>query len=603
MSGQATIRVRVLPSAVIDRIAAGEVVERPASVVKELVENSLDAGAGQIGVHLKGGGLEEIRVVDDGRGMDSEDACTALLRHATSKIESDADLETVSTLGFRGEALPSIASVSDLYIETGRGLDEEGSRVELVDGLPAARSAPPRKGTLVVVRGLFSAVPARRKFLKTPRTEVSRANEAVLKAALSRPEVAFKVEHDGRPLLDAPAAAGLAERAGQVLGKGTGGRLFALRRDGPVAVSGLLAPPDSATSAASRLHVLLNGRPISAGALLAAVRQGYGTLLERGRTPPGVVCLEVDPVLVDVNVHPTKAEVRFADPGAVFRAVLEAVRRAVAETPWMRPGGDRGEPEPARRIPPGPGRLRPWERGRAPEGQLGLRLPQGHVDGAANARGDTHGGTPAIDREGPNTSPDTDPSSFAALRYLGQVARLFLVLDDGAGLVLIDQHAAHERVLYDEVRRAAAGSGLAIQPLLFPDVFPATPAEVRLAETNQEELLRYGLEVEAAGPESLAVRGVPGLLRKADYPDLVRQVLADFEGSGGSPTVEARIDRVHATIACHAAVRAGDAMSPEEVRALLAAMDRTELGAYCPHGRPVVARIGHGELARLFDRG
>ncbi len=566
--------IRVLDDEVIDRIAAGEVVEHPAAVVKELVENALDAGARSVHVRLLGGGLTEIRVLDDGRGIPAEEAPMALLRHATSKIESDADLTAVRSLGFRGEALPSIASVSTFWLETGTGPDAPATRVSLGPSGPVAQPAAPRRGTLVVVGSLFHCVPARRKFLKSPRAELQRAHRAVLRAALTRPDVAFTLEADGRSRLKLPAARSLEERARAVFGRGLGERLFPVRLDGHIRVRGLLGPPSDANSNPRRLHVVLNGRPIQESSLLAAVRQAYGPLLGRGLTPPGLLSLEVDPQEVDVNVHPAKSEVRFSEPAAVFRAVLQAVRAAVQDTPWM---GPRAVEEPALASPApvrpgtGLGAPRPWQPAREPRVQ-------------------------------PPLAPAPALGTFAALRYLGQVARLFLLCDDGTRLVVIDQHAAHERVLFDQIRAQREAGGLEVQPLLFPDLLGATPEEVELCAAHRAELLAFGLDAEPSGADSIALRGVPALVRHADFGDLVRKVLGELDQGASSPSAEHRLRRADATVACHAAVRAGDHLREEEVRALLADMDRTELATHCPHGRPVVAWLDYDKLAHLFDR-
>ena len=605
--------VQILPDRVVDRIAAGEVVERPASVVKELVENALDAGSDKVHVSLLGGGLSEIRILDNGRGMEANDAQTALLRHATSKIRSDDDLQEIRSLGFRGEALPSIASVSQFFMETGMGLDSPGCRAELGAQGPVVEEAPPRKGTLVVVRNLFDNVPARRKFLKTERTELGRVQNVLFHAALSRPDVSFRLEHEGRKILDAPGGTDLRKRAGHVLGRALSKRLFPIEAEGPIKIRGLLGPPSDAISNTKRLHVVLNGRPIRDPSIIAAVRQSYGPLLAKGKTPPGILWMEMDPRLVDVNVHPAKTEVRFAAPGDIYRAVLYAVRAAVAETPWMNPELEQSRPTIQNQIPQETPQatkpvLRPWQRYSASEDQekLALREPE-PINPSPDAfiqRGpleppnEGHA-PPSIIEQAESHSVE---GSYSQLRYLGQAARLFLICDDGTQLVIIDQHAAHERVLYEDFRLRLGRAEAIVQPLLFPETMPATPAEVQLAEEHREQLLSYGLDIEAGGPESLVIRGVPHVLRRAEFAKLVRQILADLEVGSDSPSAEHKFGLVHATMACHAAVRAGDVLSAEEVKALLVSMDRVDLGSYCPHGRPVVARLDYDAIAHLFER-
>lgn len=544
-------RVQLLADEVIDRIAAGEVVERPASVVKELLENALDAAATHVGVYLRGGGLTEIRVVDDGRGMDAADAATALLRHATSKIRTDADLAGVQSLGFRGEALPSIASVSDFHLLTGVGLDDAGCRAALDGGRPVVQEAPPRRGTVVVVRDLFGKVPARRKFLKAPRTEVRRAHLAVQRAAMARPDVGFTVEHDGRRLFHAPSGESRAARARRILGRRVAETLAAVgpAGDDRLSIEGFVAPAAEAAGGADRLHLVLDGRPVRDGGLVAAVRQAYGPDLPRGRTPAGVLWLQASPGEVDVNVHPAKTEVRFADPRATFRVVLGAVRRALA--PRL-PGAEASGA-------PAPTTPRPWEQ------MLTARSP--HATDAGE--GQT---TPARTLDPASVRPPVAPPSTVAAASEGplhvvQVGQRFLVAARPDGLRLFDRAEAHAQVLAAGLRAALEQGPLPPAPLLFPEPFEASTEEMEACRLHAALLTRYGFEVDEGGPRALVVRACPRSLRHAPLPALIRAILrvAPGDGADEGPAIDA--------LARAAAARPGDPMEDDDARRILAAVE------------------------------
>jgi len=632
-------RVAVLPDQVIDQIAAGEVVERPASVVKELVDNALDAGARAITIDVEGGGRRLIRVVDDGVGMDADDARLALARHATSKLRAVDDLTTITTLGFRGEALPSIASVSRLVLTT-RTRDSDAAIAVTVDNgaivATAAAGAPP--GTSVVVRDLLATVPARLKFLRGETTEAAHVTETVMRLAMAHPEVAFRLHHNGRAALEVPAQPAAA-RVRAVLGARLADRLHEVAHvEGGVAVRAFLAAPELAQSTARGVHLFAGRRWVRDRGLLQAVAMGYGELVPRGRYPVAAVFVDVPGADIDVNVHPQKLEVRFSDPGLVTTAVRHAVRNGVAAAPWLTESAGRAAVQMqaiAGTAPPGWTGPRPQRAddlaGRYAADTMRALFPAGGLGRAPSQQGALALGreagprwpapppraTPASPRPAPATSTaspaaaappadepdavDAPPAYFAALRYLGQIDRTYLVCEGDGELVLLDQHAAHERVAFQRLKDRAEHGEVAVQRLLFPSVIELPPAEAALCAEHGAVLAKVGFEVEPFGGAAIAVKAVPAGLRE-DATSVLRELLGELAERGGSRALTERLDHVLATVACHSVVRAGDALSTDEVVALLAQMDGIDFRAHCPHGRPVLLRIGTSEIARRFGR-
>jgi DNA mismatch repair protein MutL len=588
-------RIQTLPADLANQIAAGEVVERPASVVKELVENALDAGATRIKVELERGGATLIRVTDDGWGMDEEDAVLALQRHATSKIRHKDDLFALTTFGFRGEALPSIASVSKLRLSTRARGAGEGVEV-LLEGGGVARPRPTgaAEGTSIEVRDLFFNVPARRKFLKSTGTEAAHVSEAVLLAALARPEVSFFLVRDGRTAREWLRAASRRERAAQAFD--TNERLEpCLGSAGPMQVEAHLAPPERARAGAGGLHLLVNGRPVRDRTLARAVAQAYGSVLEPGRYPIGVVYVDVPAADVDVNVHPQKAEVRFADARALLDAVTRELHRVLARAfsvpalgptrAWM---GSSGVRVPAASF----GALSveaggdPWKLA-LPDEPAQASLAEGVALAAPDA------GTEPILFEG--------AGFYASLEFLAQVRATFLVCSGSDGLYILDQHAAAERVTFNRLRKAFAARSIATQRLLIPDVIEMLPTEVALLEERAEDVAGLGIEVRAVGSSAVAVHSVPALLARARPERIVRDLVAELGRADRRPFGDAA-DLVLATMACHGSIRAGDIVSRAEAGALLRALDDIDFAGHCPHGRPVVTRIGYDELERRVGR-
>jgi DNA mismatch repair protein MutL len=590
-------RVHRLPADLANQIAAGEVVERPASVVKELVENALDAGATRVRIEIEQGGLARIRITDDGDGMAPEDAGLALERHATSKIARFEDLSTIGTFGFRGEALPSIASVSCLTLVTRLRGDSEGTEITIEGGGAArARPAGAAVGTTIDVRDLFFNVPARRKFLKSVQTESAHIGEVVLLAALARHDVTFVLVRDGRVAREYLRAKTRRDRVMQALGEDRLEQCSGER--GPLRLEAHLAPPERARSGAVALHVFVNGRPVKDRQIARAVAQSYGSVLEPGRFPIGAVYIDIPPEMVDVNVHPQKAEVRFTDARALFDAVTRELYAATSRVfaipalgpptrPWLRPTG--GAPAVTTMSAPPPG--------------IPIGLPAYGDDPLPVSEAAPmlliSEPLPSYADRGESLFP---PSAFyGRLRLIGQVKATYLVCEGDDSVYLLDQHAAAERVTFDRLKKGFASRAIASQQLLVPEVVRLAPTEVALLEELESEVLALGLEIRALGTTAVAVHAVPSLLARATPERLVKDLVAELGREATRPFADAA-DLVLATMACHGSVRAGDVLSPEEARALLVALDTVDFSGHCPHGRPVVTRLPFAELERRVGR-
>jgi DNA mismatch repair protein MutL len=581
-----------LSSDLANKIAAGEVVERPASVVKELLENALDAEATRVKVEIDLGGLTRIRVSDDGIGMSLADLTLSIERHATSKIATVDDLARIGTYGFRGEALPSIASVAKVTLTSrARGADEATELA--IDGGSAARTRPvgASSGTSVEVKDLFFNVPARRKFLKSTATESAHVGEAVLLAALARPDVTFTLCRDGKVAREHLRASSRGERVRDVIQESRLEECAGER--GPMRLEAHLAPPERARAGAVGLHLFVNGRPVKDRLLARAVANAYGSVLEPGRYPAGVLYLDLPFELVDVNVHPQKAEVRFADGRAVFDAVTRELARALAR---------------AFSIPEtGPG-ARPWFMSPRPASPIPVPVPGSIAEPAHRApdpdASPTYGETTTLHlplADGAVADLFGRPSFYASLRVLGQAAGMFLVCEGADGLYVLDQHAAAERVTFERLRASFREHRIASQRLLVPEVIVLSPDEHALLEEHAEEALRLGVEVRLLSGSSVAVHAVPRLLARASPERLVRDLVAELGRASKRPFNDAA-DLVLATMACHGSIRAGDAVSPEEASALLLALDAVDFAGHCPHGRPVVMRLPFAELERRVGR-
>ncbi len=582
--------IRRLPPELINRIAAGEVVERPASALKELVENSLDAGATEVAVRLHAGGLELIEVADDGSGMNTDEMRLALERHATSKLPSDA-IDRVTSFGFRGEALPSIASVSRLTLESRArgGVNKEGGgwRIAIDHGErmgegPAA--LPP--GTRIRVEGLFEKVPARRKFLRSPRAEYAACLDAVKRLAMARSDVGFTLDHDGRRILTLQPAqppARVAELLSHELDRhGIG---IDCVREGS-RLTGVISLPTFNRGVADQQYLFVNSRPVKDRLLVGALRAAYRDLIARDRHPIAALFVEVPLDEVDVNVHPAKTEVRFRDPSAVRGLIIGALRHALDEesqrsaarsqaaAPVMWTSSDSYARDLERERPPDAG-VREEQQSFIPVSFV----PQGRAE----------------------TAVDPVPSYPLGVAR-GQVAATYIVAEAEDGLVIVDQHAAHERLVLERMRAARQGGAVARQALLIPEVVELDEPDCDRLEGAAAELADMGLDVERFGPTAMLVRAVPAALGKTDPSGLLLDLAGEIAELGGPLSLRDKLDHVAATIACHGSVRAGRVLSVAEMNALLREMEVTPRSGQCNHGRPTWVKLGHAEIERLFGR-
>ena len=588
--------IRQLPDTLINQIAAGEVVERPASVVKELVENALDAGARRIDIDLEEGGVRLIRIRDDGGGIGPEELPLAVSRHATSKIASIDDLEAVATLGFRGEALPSVASVSRFRLASrprdaahGAELRIEGGRIGEV--VPQAHP----HGTTVEVRDLFYNVPARRKFLRAERTELSHIEEWLRSLALARPDVELRVTHNGKPSRrwkgegDLLSEVRLHEALGEEFARN------ALRVDHAGAglrLHGWIAQPAYNRASTDQQYLYVNGRSVRDRNVAHAVRQAYSDVLFHGRHPAYVLFLELDPRGVDVNVHPAKHEVRFRESRLVHDFVYRSLHAALAETR----AGATAAPMPSLAaanearwsMPPPQQQAIGLRVGDAPAAYAALYAPR---DGALPPTAQ-----PAMPQDAPGGMP---PLGYAVAQLHG----IYILAENADGLVVVDMHAAHERIGYEKLKAAHDGAGLRTQPLLVPASLAVSEREADVAEREAGTLARLGFEVQRSGPQSLLLRSVPALLAHGDVEALLRDVLADLREHGSTRRVDDTRDALLATMACHGAVRANRRLTLPEMNALLREMEATERSGQCNHGRPTWTRFSLAEMDRWFLRG
>jgi DNA mismatch repair protein MutL len=589
-------RVRVLPAAVAARIAAGEVVERPASVVKELVENALDAGARRVTVELEDGGLGLIRVADDGCGMVEADAVLAFTRHATSKLQTIEDLDRLATLGFRGEALPSIAAVAAVELTTRVRDAVAAVYVRTADGRVAeVRAAGAPAGTTVTVRGLFAPVPARRKFLKSVATEVGHVADLMARQALARVDVHLRVLHQGREVAAYRPVATLEERVRQVFGaeRARGGRPFAEERLG-MRVEGFAFSPQASFASSRYLQTFVNGRAARDRGLQHAVVHGYGSLIPRGRWPGAVVCLTVPPADVDVNVHPAKHEVRFRVARVVHDTVAATIRSAVApvarESAAVRENGVAEALE--RYVASAPSRGATLLGGaHAHPAAPFARVPGGFVPAST--------APPVADTIRPAP---VSAGRYADLRFVGQVFRGYLVCEGRDRLVLIDQHAAHERLAFDALSAQYRRGGVERQTLLLPLTVELGAGRSETLAAAAADLLGLGFEVEPFGDATVLVRSVPALLGSADPRLLIEDLAESLEEVDARHAASGVAEAILARVACHSVVRVGRTLQPAEVQALLADLDTHAHGGSCAHGRPVSVEFSRAQVERMFGR-
>ena len=648
--------ILVLPDVLVNQIAAGEVVERPSSVVKELVENALDAGASHISVEIEGGGKTRIRVLDNGVGMSASGAELALQRHATSKLRAVEDLFGLGTFGFRGEALPSIASVSKMTLTTRERGDGAiaANQIRIEGGTIVERcevGAP--VGTCIEVADLLYNVPARRKFLKGEATETSHITDVVSKLALANPAVHMRLKNRSRTTLNAPGHTNYEDRVHAVMGTRLGARVEQVRGEyGGVSVQAFLGEPDLAQSTTRGLQIFVGKRPIRDRGILHAIMQGYNERIPRGRYPVAVVLIDTPKADVDVNVHPQKLEVRFSDPQLVYAAVRQVVRQGVGDASWnatktaneaeggqMRviasktPPGLRGDmPQEASALAKSYARehaklMLPWGRKSQGEPTPAPRPHEGRSKGArpidegvstvsANASSSTSSNAAefkSVGGEMPlptiakgSEAPERGSEFFGSLRYLGQLDRTYLLCEADGELVMLDQHAAHERVELDKLLSRYREGTMPVQTLLFPQTIALDAKQATAAEAHGEQLAALGFELDdfgdGGGTLTYALKAVPSGLRNADPETVLRSVLDELVRTGQGRAIDEIAENLLATVACHSVVRAGDTLGAQEVQSLLVAMDSVDFRGAAPHGRPVLLRISISEIARRFGR-
>ena len=585
-------RILTLPELLVNQIAAGEVIDRPAAALKELMENSLDAGARSVAVELAEGGVRRMRVVDDGGGIAADDLPLAVARFATSKIATLEDLERAATLGFRGEALASIGAVARLAIvsreQSGRHAWKIACEAGIVSGLEPAALA---SGTAIDVEDLYFNTPARRKFLKSEATEFARCEEAFARIALSRPEVAFSLAHNGRRISALPPDTPRA-RAARLAGEGFADSAVAVDAQGArLRLTGLAAAPGFTRPARDTQFLFVNGRHVRDKVVLHAIREAYADVLHHDRHPAYVLFLDIDPALVDVNVHPAKSEVRFRDSGAVHQFVFHALSKALALTPG-KPGTDPGR-TPVFAEPGKPG----TDPGRTPVFQPSLAVGQPAAAYAALFEA-------ALADERGAQAIAAAPAEAPMLGYaVAQLHGIYVLAQNATGLVVVDMHAAHERIVYERLKSELDAAALPSQPLLVPIPMTATPEEIEQAEAGRAELESLGFDAAAAGPRQLLIRAVPAMLADLDAPGLLRSVLREMAEFGATRVLVERRNELLSTMACHAAVRANRALTVPEMNALLRQMEQTERAGSCNHGRPTWVQFALADLDRLFMRG
>ncbi len=603
--------IALLPDTLISQIAAGEVIERPASVLRELLDNALDAGARAIEVRLEAGGIRRIAVRDDGHGIASDQLPLALMRHATSKIRSLTDLEQVASYGFRGEALASIASVARLTLVSRTADAPQATQLDAAGLKPAAGAT----GTLVDVRDLFDQVPARRKFLRSEATELAHCLEVLTRQALAHPEVSFSLHHQDRLLRHWPAC-DRDQRLGQVLGQTFLDETLPLEHQaGPLALLGRIGKPTAAKGRTDQQYLFINGRAVRDRVVLHALRSAYADVLHGDRQPVWVLFLSLPAERVDVNVHPAKNEVRFRDSGAVHEVVRQAVTRALAQGAGALAAADSGlaqgvrtEPDssppalisaaermPLRQADP-PAPLSPA----ALRQTLAFQAPLGLVEPPARL---TQAAPLQVGQAASSAVQERQPEDWPLGRALAQLHGIYILAQSRRGLVLVDMHAGHERVLYERLKTAWDSRDIPVQSLLVPVVMGASALEVATVEDQRDTLLQMGFDAAPAGPEALTLRAVPALLSRADPVPLMRAVLADLRDVGRSQTLAQQRDTLLSTLACHGAVRANRQLGIDEMNALLRQMESTLRADQCNHGRPTWIELPLQALDGLFLRG
>ena len=617
-------KIRVLPEQLANRIAAGEVVERPASVVKELLENSLDAGADRIEIEIEGGGTRLIRVIDNGEGMDEDDVLLCLERHGTSKIRDDQDLEAISSLGFRGEAIPSISSVSRMTITSRQRSAALGTTAILNYGkLYKIHETGCTRGTVFEIRNLFGNTPARRKFLRTNRTEIGHIDELVKNYALAAPEVSFLLRIDDRQTLHLDSAQNLAQRLATVLHYS--GDFIEISHTEPGTtlpkLSGYLIPPDHPLKGSARIKLLVNGRSVKDRMLAHGVAEGLRGFLMKGRSPSGLLHLHLSPAEVDVNVHPTKQEVRFRRSRDIHQLIVQAIQQAMhgyqqtlksvfftpsSAVPSHSPSSTKAQPyTPPPASPPQAGirsekqtylQSAVTPQGAAPATAEPLAPPSPHIKEQKHTPIQTQK-TPA-----PQSILSRRESQGHGLKIIGQYDNLYIFCQSSEGLLVIDQHAAHERLLFEKLKEQFLKGAITRQTLLFPETVELSLADIRKVEQYGEEIDKMGFSVREFGGNAYVISAVPALGSHISPVKLFLDILEQFGSSSSSKQQGSFLEDILASMACKAAVKAGDSLPHEEIEALLNTMAKADLFSHCPHGRPVLKTFSHGDIKKWFHR-
>jgi DNA mismatch repair protein MutL len=615
-------RIKLLPETVASQVAAGEVVERPASVVKELVENSIDAGARSIQVGIQRGGISRIRVVDDGCGMDRDDALLSLERHATSKIASAADLAAISTLGFRGEALPSIASVSRFRLTTREQAAVVGTEI-LVNGgrIETVRDGGEAPGTQVEVRSLFYNVPARRKFLRSETTEARNIEHQFFLQALAHPAIGFSLVRDEKVALQLPVTTSLCERIRDLYGAEFVNELLKIseREHHGVRVRGWIGRAGVSRQTRAQQFVFVNGRPIDSGILATALREGYHTALMRGQFPVTFLFIDLDPQDVDVNVHPAKREVRFRDPARIREAIVETVQRTLesGRIDWQRkfsaPIPTAGATSAATTVPAEVVSSRgspPIERPISSPPEIGTRRSP-RQSGVVEASTSTAPEQPSLPQSLPDRGdspnrpylePPPTPGRDQQFQIIGVLNRLYVLMENSEGLVLVDQHAAHERILFEELRRRMEEQGVPSQRMLLPQIFSVPPRDAEWVERNVATLQKMGIGIESFGANSFRVDTLPAFLEVADAAAFLRRVIDELKTTSRSSSPLRLGEDMIAKTVCRHAVKANDPLRYPEIEKLIRDLLACDLPYCCPHGRPTMIQISHAELEKKFGR-
>jgi DNA mismatch repair protein MutL len=616
--------IRLLPETVASQVAAGEVVERPASVVKELVENSLDAGARKVDLMIRRGGISLVRVIDDGCGMDRDDALLSLERHATSKIRSAADLQAIATLGFRGEALPSIASVSRFRLTTREARAIAGTEIIVNGGkIEVVRDSGDAPGTQVEVRSLFYNLPARRKFLRSENTESRNIEHQIHLQAIGHYEIAFSLMRDDRMLFQLPAAATLTDRIRDLYGAELLQRLVELA-DGAspkIRISGFIGQAGLSRQTRSQQLVFVNGRAIESSLITATIREGYHTALMKGQYPVTFLFLQLDPAAVDVNVHPAKREVRFRDPNGVREAIVRCIQQTLetARAGWQEKfrapiqSSATVSPKAAPDLTLGSEVCVPKETHRDLP-HLGAPVAEADLSGAASAKADDSGRgavgqaycLPSMGADSAGAVPAIQSQSTQAaqqqFQIIGVLSKLYVLMENADGLVLVDQHAAHERILFEELRCRMEEQGVPTQKLLLPQTFDLPPRDADWIERNLSTLQKMGIAIESFGPGTFKIDGLPSFLDVSDPAQFMRKVIDDLKSAGNNASAMRLGEEMIAKSVCRHAVKANDPLRYPEVEKLIRDLLDCDLPYCCPHGRPTMIQISLAELEKKFGR-